>query len=354
MSACKQCLSASLARAGLIEELESGAGVSGGLRERLDAGISQREYAATTSDLDWLVAETERHELWTICRHDPEFPARLTCFARRSDVPHVLFGRGDKRHLDQLATSSAVSLVGARRASAYGREAAYSLARECAAAGIVVVSGMALGIDGAAHRGALAGSGATIAVLAGGPEVPYPRSHRLLYEQILAAGCVVSEAPPGATARRWSFVARNRIIAGLSDLTVFVEGTVTSGARHTIDFADELEIPIGAVPGPITSPLSVGPNALLGEAGVVAVRGTDDICSVVGLEPSPPAQGEASGTAERVLTQISCGDRDPRALAAALGDISSRELLRLLGELELAGRVRRGPGGQYERCGPGA
>lgn len=295
--------------------------------------------------------EAAGHELWTLCRHSAGFPDRLTEFQRESDVPHVLFGFGRRELL--APTTASLAIVGARRASAYGREVAYSLANDAAARGIEVVSGMALGIDGAAHRGALQAGGATVAVLAGGPDTPYPRSHRLLYEQILESGCVVSENPPGVEARRWAFVARNRIIAGISSMTVWVEGAESSGARHTFEFADALDLPVGAVPGPVNSPMSAGPNARLGAEGVRTIRGIDDVVEELAIEIAPPRlpgiDRAGSGLAEQLLDHIAAGERTPRELAAALPHRSQREISQALGTLELAGVIVREPSGEYRR-----
>lgn len=353
MSACVECLRASLLRADVSAALEiSGAGPEAA-REVFDAG----EDAMVAE----LVARGVRspgstpippNEVWRICRHDSEFPPGLTAFTRPADVPHVLYGVGDRNQLERLADRGGIAVVGARRATAYGREVAYSLSRDAAGLGLSVVSGMALGIDGAAHRGVLQGGGSTIAVLAGGPDVAYPRSHRLLHEQILGSGCVISENPPGFEARRWGFVARNRIIAGLVRMVVFVEGSENSGARHTVEFATELGAEVGVVPGPVTSPLSAGPNELLGDEGVWTIRGIDDVAEILMLErfagvAEPPTGGDS--LADRLLELIGAGARTPRELAESLSDQTPREISRSLGQLELNGRLRRGSGGEYER-----
>lgn len=291
--------------------------------------------------------------VWTTCRHNPDFPSALGNFPRESDVPLAIFGLGHRELLTSAADRGAIALVGARRASSYGREVAYSLAGEASARGLTVVSGMALGVDGAAHRGALRSGGSTIAVLAGGPDRPYPRSHRLLYEQILEEGCVISENPPGVEARRWAFVARNRIIAGISSMTVWVEGTESSGARHTFDFAEELSLPLGVVPGPVNSPMSAGPNSRLGGEGVVAVRGIDDIITELQLEPAamplPGLEPANDDPASEILGLIAAGERSPRALAHALPGLTPREISQLLGKLELTGAIEREPSGEYRR-----
>lgn len=355
MSACADCLEASFQRARLIATLEESGAAPRDAGELLGLDHAEAFRLVSSGGMSHARQDIDAgSDVWTVCRHDTEFPRRLTAFHRESDIPYVLYGVGDRTRFDGLANTSVAAIVGARRASAYGREVAYSLGHDCARDGITVISGMALGIDGAAHRGGLQAGGPTIAVLAGGPERPYPRSHRLLYEQILERGCVVSESPPGTEARRWSFVARNRIIAGLSDFVVFVEGDEKSGARHTLAFADELGVQIGVVPGPVTSPMSAGPNARLGEDGVVAVRGVNDLRRSLELEFSEPLPtlfaSDEDGTAGEILAKIAAGERSPRALSQALPRMSTREITRTLGDLELRGLVRRTSSGEYERA----
>ena len=166
-------------------------------------------------------------------------------------------------------------MVGARRASTYGREVARELGRELAAAGLVVVSGLAFGIDACAHRGALE-SGLTVAVLGCGADVAYPAAHRSLWRRIGESGLVLSELPPGSGAWRWTFPARNRIMAALSGMTVVVEAAERSGSLITADLAADLGRDLGAVPGPVDSRLSAGPNNLLA-GGACLVRDAQDV-----------------------------------------------------------------------------
>lgn len=318
------------------------------MRDALSAlhpGVSEIIRRQTHGLLDEAVRD---HGMWTICMHEPEYPGRLT---RLTDPPPVIYGTGSKDRFDELGPNG-IAIVGSRRASAYGREVAYSLGNEASSIGITVVSGMALGIDGAAHRGALQGGGRTIAVLAGSPELAYPRSHRLLHEQIASVGCVISESPPGTEARRWAFVARNRIIAGLARMTIFVEGGENSGALHTVKFAEQVDALVGAVPGPVTSPVSVGPNELLSGAGAALVRGIEDVSTLLKLESTEDMQFELVdiGDVERaVLETIAAGGRTPRTIAAEIDAVSPREISQALGRLELAGRLTRLPGGEYVR-----
>src|SRR3954470_8876109 len=211
-------------------------------------------------------------DCWACCRHGELYPDSLRDAA---DAPWTLIGRGDPRLLDGLEPFEAVTIVGARRATSYGREVARELGRELAAAGMVVVSGLAFGIDACAHRGAI-DAGRTIAVLGCGPDVAYPASHRSLWRQICERGLVLSEFPPGAPPWRWTFPARNRIMAALAGMTVVVEGAERPGSLITADLAADLGRDLGAVPGPITSRSSAGPNNLLA-GGACLVRGAQDV-----------------------------------------------------------------------------
>jgi DNA processing protein len=211
-------------------------------------------------------------ECWACCRHSDLYPAQLLDAA---DAPWALIGRGESRLLDGIEPSGTVTIVGSRRATAYGREIARELGWKLAEAGMVVVSGLAFGIDASAHRGAL-DSGRTVAVLGCGPDVAYPASNRSLWRRICEEGLVISELPPGATPWRWTFPARNRIMAALAGMTVVVEAAARSGSLGTADLAADLGRDLGAVPGPVTSSASAGPNDLLA-AGAQVVRGAQDV-----------------------------------------------------------------------------
>jgi DNA processing protein len=247
----------------------------------------------------------------------------------------------------------AVAVVGSRRASDYALEVAHTLGRELAACGIPVVSGMAFGVDSAAHEGALAAAGPTLAVLGSGADVPYPRAKRSLYERIVESGLVLSELPPRSRPFRWSFPARNRIMAGLSAMTVVVEGRYDSGSLITARFAAELGREVGAVPGQVTSALAGGPNALLGD-GACVVRSTADVLDVIygpghGLAPADRAAAQALEPRLRsLLVAVEQGRGTVDALALEAGEAG--EVLSGLTELELLGLVRRAAGGRYVRC----
>jgi DNA processing protein len=210
---------------------------------------------------------------WAVCRHSDRFPGALR---EIDDAPKALIGRGERGILQELSQDGVVAIVGSRRATSYGREVARSLGNELGSAGVVVVSGLAFGIDACAHRGALDAGAPTVAVLGCGPDVAYPAAHRGLWRRIAEEGAVLSELPPGAVPWRWTFPARNRIMAALAGMTVVVEAAARSGSLVTARLASESGRRLGAVPGPVTSRASGGPNSLLSE-GAVVVRGAADV-----------------------------------------------------------------------------
>jgi DNA processing protein len=255
-----------------------------------------------------------------------------------------------------LADAEGVGVVGARRASGYGLDVARTLGRGLSAADVTVISGLALGIDSAAHAGALEGPGRTIGVLAGSANIAYPvRGHRL-HAAVAARGAVISELPPGASAHRWCFVARNRIIAALAAATVVVQATERSGSLTTADFANELGRTVAAVPGQVTTRLSSGTHSLI-QAGAPLVRDTTDVLELLA---STTGRVFASGPGPRTTPP----DLDPRLalLLAAVEDghgtlselaetaDEARFALSGLGELERLGLVRRGFAGRWERA----
>jgi DNA processing protein len=267
-------------------------------------------------------------ELIVIGRRDGRYPPLLT---QLHDPPGEIYVRGD---VDVLSRP-AVAVVGARSCSGYGAHVAREVARELASAGIAVVSGMARGIDGEAHRGALDAGGATVAVLGCGIDRDYPRAHAQLAERIRASGAVVSEYPKGVEPAPWRFPARNRIIAGLSLATVVVEARERSGALITADFALELGRDVFAVPGEITSALSAGTNDLLRQ-GAAPLLSARDVFAALGLEREPPKRPHVSDTAAILLEVLADGAKDADELARLTGRPSG-EVAAALIELELAG-----------------
>ena len=361
MSACDACLRRSALLGALVpwiaRALDEHRRVPAVLALRDDElvqAICGRKRAMIDAELDCFDAGRARAEgdaagISTVCRHEPHFPPRLLA---GPDAVAALWVLGDPARLAVVAAEHPVALVGARRASPYGLEVARGLGRDLAVAGVPVVSGMALGIDSAAHEGALEVGGLTVAVLAGGADHVYPRARAHLHRQIAAEGLVVSELPPGTRPHRWCFPARNRIMAGLAAMTVVVEGTVSSGSLITGTFAGDLGRDLGAVPGQVTSPLAAGPNGLIAE-GACMVRSAGDVIDAVygpGGAPKDPEAVPANlePRLAAVLEAIDQGEGSPSALA---GDASpAADVLAALTELELLGLVRRDAGGSYVRC----
>jgi DNA processing protein len=232
---------------------------------------------------------------------DGSFPSLLAAI---HDPPPQLYLRGLGE--DELLSRVAVAVVGARACSAYGRSVARSLGRELAGAGLVVVSGMARGIDGEAHRGALEAGGPTVAVLGCGIDRDYPAAHAELARRICERGLVVSEYEPGVEPAPWRFPARNRVIAGLSAATIVVEARERSGALITADFALEEGRDVLAVPGEITSALSAGTNALL-RLGATPVTCAADVLELFNLVASSPPATPMSTAARSLLERLRDG-----------------------------------------------
>ena len=267
-----------------------------------------------------------------IARRDPAFPALLAAI---HDPPPQLFVRGSADAA--LLSEEAVAVVGARACSSYGRSVARSLARELAAEGLVVVSGMARGIDGEAHRGALDAGGRTVAVLGCGIDRDYPAAHAELARRIVERGLVVSEYEPGVEPAPWRFPARNRIIAGLCRATFVVEARERSGALITADFALEEGRDVLAGPGEITSSLSAGTNALL-KLGATPVTGAGDVLALYDIAPTARIVVPFGPVADALLAHLSGSALTADELVRATGLDAGESAAGLL-ELELAGRV---------------
>jgi DNA processing protein len=279
-----------------------------------------------------------------VARSDRAFPPLLGSI---HDPPPGLFVRGESP-LDRLGRPS-VAIVGARACSAYGAAVATELGRALAAAGVLVVSGLARGIDAAAHRGALAGAtesaaaGGTVAVLGCGIDRDYPRAHAQLALEVAQRGLIVSEYPPGVEPAPWRFPARNRIVAGLTRATVVVEARERSGALITADLALDEGREVLAVPGEITSALSRGTNALL-RLGAVPVTGVEDVLEAIGLEPQPaPERRGLEPRLESVLAVVADTAATANEIAARTGQTAGA-VAGALAELELIGLVDEGEG----------
>ena len=273
-----------------------------------------------------------------IARSDARFPARLRAIF---DPPPALFLRGSGEV--ELLGRRAVAVVGARSCSPYGAQVARMLGRELAAAGLLVVSGLARGIDGEAHRGALEAGGPTVGVLGCGIDRDYPAVNATLSRRMEEEGLVASEYEPGVEPAPWRFPARNRIIAGLCEAVVVVEARERSGALITADFALEEGREVFSVPGEITSALSAGTNALL-KLGATPLTGVEYVLNALGIDRAPPrSRPDVSETAERVLALVRDGPAAPDELTTrALLDAGSISVA--LTELELAGLVSSADG----------
>jgi DNA processing protein len=301
-------------------------------------------------------------------RGEADFPVALQ---NDPDPPGVLFWRGDLAVLQRPC----VAIVGTRNATPEGRRVAFEMGRDLAGAGVCVVSGLALGIDGAAHAGVVrahesrggaapaVGSGAVagpVGVAASGVDVPYPRRHARLWEQVVDAGAVVSETPPGRPAQAWRFPSRNRVIAGLSELVVVVESHACGGSLITAEAAIERGIEVRAVPGPVNSPASVGTNQLLYD-GPGPVRSAQDVLDALGL--IRPAARQNSGVSDQkggvrqpedrtqrhVLTELGWSPVSPGRVMARTG-LSAAAIERILNELLELGLARQ-EGGWWYRTG---
>ncbi|WP_310570401.1 DNA-processing protein DprA [Gemmatimonas sp.] len=272
-----------------------------------------------------LVAGTER------------YPSRLLELA---DSPPVIYAQGTL----VSANPPAVAIVGTRAASAYGLRVARAIATACARAGVTIVSGLARGIDGAAHEAALAAGGRTVAVLGTGLDVHYPRSHRTLQERIARDGLLLTEQRPGDTGHGGTFPRRNRIIAALADLTVVVEAGTGSGALITADHALELNRTVACVPNAIDQVSSLGSNALL-KMHAEPILAVDDVLALLRVDRSISTHMALDGDAARCWDAVQRGARDIEQVAAH-AQLRPREAAAVLSALEIDGLVHFGPSGQ--------
>jgi DNA processing protein len=307
--------------------------------EGVPAHVAERwRHAAVAVDVAGL---WDAHEDAGVRVLDPSAPGWPPSLLEDPEPPPLLFAAGDP----QVLGAPRVAIVGTRRCSYAGREVARELGADLAAAGVCVVSGLALGVDGAAHAGALGSGGAApAAVVATGLDVVYPRRHGDLWRAVAERGVVLTEYPLGVWPERWRFPARNRIIAGLADVVVVVESHLRGGSMHTVESALERDRLVMAVPGSVRSPAAAGCNALLA-AGSPPCRDADDVLVALGLQqgsaraldtdedPLLDALGWEAATLEQVADRLD----------APLGPVAAR-----LAELEALGRVVQ-RGSWYER-----
>ena len=278
---------------------------------------------------------------------DPDYPL---AFSRIPDMPLVLYCTGDPRWLNEPAT---IGMVGSRKPTEYGQQAAADLGGALAKAGAVIVSGLADGLDSAGHRAAVREHCPTIGVLGVPIDRTYPASNRELRRQIERKGCVISEYPPESEpVGRNGFLQRNRLIAALSSALVVVEAQEKSGTMSTVNHAERYGKPVYAVPGSIFSPNSQGTNALLREGRAKAVCKAEDLFGVLGLRPAAAGAEERTAAAplseneRRVLACIGPQARGVEELGSQSG-LPTALLLGTLMKLELSGRVLCLPGKRY-------
>jgi DNA processing protein len=362
--ACGECLRRAWLVGSLAGHIDRAVDRTAGNRARELLALSNEELAramagsradsflqrARESDPVRLLAAVSGSGAWACCRHDELYPEALLDLG---DAPAVIFGRGRAAILRELGRGGAVTIVGSRRPSRYGRELATELGAEIASAGFAVVSGMALGIDSAAQMGALRAGGLTIAVLGCGVDLAYPPRSARLYAEIVERGLVIGELPPGTEPRRWTFPARNRIMAALGAMTVVVEARERSGSLITAEMAEDLNRDVGAVPGLVGSSPAAGTNGLIRE-GAHLIRGARDVLDAL-VGPGAPRRSlpVVSGPhlepelAELLdLVERGAGTADALARASRL---DPGPLATALVRLELSGYVRCNTEGRYER-----
>jgi DNA processing protein len=359
--ACLDCL----ARARLVEAL---AGRIGGLADKAARPVSgllalrddelleatrvpdgerrayrRRAKAAARADRERMI------DGGTLCVHSDCYPESLR---ELNDAPRALFHTGPVDRLLRLLDEKGVAIVGARKASDQGKSAAYDLGRGLAAAGVTVISGMAFGIDAACHRGALAGGGRAIVVLASGADRASPVSNKALYRDLRTWGTVISEMPWGASPWPWMFPARNRIMAALAELTVVVEATPKSGSLITARLAAELDRTVGAMPGTPGARMTAGNNELLYD-GCAVIRDARDALEVLyGVSHAAQLQARAARAAVTDDPGLA-GILDAVEVGASLEELAertglpARDLRTALAKLENSGAIRRAGLGTY-------
>ncbi|WP_308464970.1 DNA-processing protein DprA [Rathayibacter soli] len=273
-----------------------------------------------------------------VAPNDPGWPGGLHDLGRHS--PIALWLRGKSAVCARLERS--IALVGARAASGYGEQVTMDASAGLAERGFAIVSGAAYGIDGMAHRAALAADGVTVAFLAGGVDRFYPSGHDALLSRIVAAGAVISEVPCGAAPTKWRFLQRNRLIAASASATVVVEAGRRSGSLNTAGHAAALGRPLGAVPGPVTSPTSAGCHRLIRDYDAICVTTVEEMSELVdGAAVTDRALlGDPTTEETRVFDALSVrAARDVQDIAARAG-LAASTVVAALGLLELTGRVR--------------
>ncbi|MBW8171622.1 DNA-processing protein DprA [Ornithinimicrobium sp. Arc0846-15] len=338
-----------------LERVQTSISRGGGKESGIEVDIGAR-FAARLAhvDVDRELEMAAKVGAVILLPGQPGWPSRLD---ELEHPPWALWSRGEQS--PAVACHRSISIVGARASTHYGDREASSLAGELCDQGFSIVSGAAYGIDAAAHRGALAAGGRTLAFLACGVDRAYPARHSNLLAQVAENGAVLSEVPPGAAPLRTRFLARNRLIAAASVGTVMVEAGLRSGARSTVSEAVALNRPVGALPGPVTSMVSAGCHEEIRAGRAVLVTDAAevrDLCGAIGEDLAPPKNGPhrshdgLEGLELRVWECLRPPGRrgmDVEEVTRVAG-LSALEALSALGRLEASGRVRR-EGLQWQR-----
>lgn len=322
--------------------------VAPGTRQQL---VDLWRAAAAPVDVERIVAAHRDAGIRILTPDDTDWPE---AFAVDPQPPPLVFVRGDT----SLLSVPAVAVVGTRRCTAAGAATARELGHDLAAVGVGVVSGLAIGIDGAAHRGCLDASGPAIGVVGTGLDVVYPRRHAGLWQRVGSEGVLLSEAPLGTGGERWRFPARNRLIAALSLVVVVVESRLQGGSMRTVESAVERGIDVMAVPGSVRSGASQGPNQLLHEGCGLARDATDVLVALGSRVPLPHAPRATAGATDQPVAEPA---EDPVAdavswpassldtIVAATG-LPFTEVAARLATLELAGTIERVADGYQRRA----
>lgn len=314
----------------------------GSAQRALDEAQGADARGAGLAAADAALADAARLGMTLLVAGDGRFPAEL---AELPDVPPVLWALG---RLELLRPAARVAIVGTRRSTAYGERTTRALAGAMSRAGACVVSGMARGIDSAAHRAALQAGGPTIAVLGTGVDIAYPAANRALHAEIAERGLLLSEYPPGERANGGSFPRRNRIIAALAQLTVVVEAGVKSGALITSRYAQDLNRQVAGVPGCIDQPQAAGVNLLIRD-GAQMLTGVEDALALMGLTRAVRSPELPSGSDEELVWRaLASGAVDTDALCVGTG-LPADRCLAAVTRLEIEGAVECAMTGEVRR-----
>ena len=320
----------------VVGELDSFA--ASALEPELAGAVKRWQPRLKSAEVLHALEQAARVGVRLVAPADPGWPSGLDDLGRHAPV--TLWLRGKAAACDRLERS--VALVGARAASGYGEHVTMDASAGLVERGFAIVSGAAYGIDGMAHRAALAGDGTTVAFLAGGVDRFYPSGHDALLGRIAASGAVLSEVPCGAAPTKWRFLQRNRLIAASANATVVVEAGRRSGSLNTAGHAAALGRPLGAVPGPVTSPTSAGCHRLIRDYDAVCVTTVDEMAELVDgvTDAGGPVSGDPTSEETRVFDALSTRSaRDVQDVAARAG-MAASTVAAVLGLLELNGRVR--------------